>query len=337
MRLLVLGAGLQGTACAFDLLNDSRVTQVLLADYARRNGLGRVEAIPADARLVQFVETQLAGAIGSASSRALVASVVQEEPLALDEVARILDESRALRQANEALQSLDRLKDDFMSSVTHELRTPLTSIRALAEMMADDPHMDTAQRQRFLGIIVSEAERLSRLVNQVLDLAKIEAGHAEWHNSDLDLRVLCEQAAQAMAAPLQAQGTLLKLELPPGLPPLRADADRLLQVLLNLLGNAAKYVPRPGGEITLRLLATPEAALLQVQDNGPGVPAELQAQVFDKFRQGPGQAVGTGLGLAISRQIVEHFGGRIRVKPDVAQGACFEFSLPWQPRQGDMP
>ncbi len=315
--------------------------QQLFAGYAQRAGVARVQDIPADAQLVQFVETQLAGAIGSASARAMVASVVQEEPLALDEVARILDESRQLRADNETLQSLDRLKDDFMSSVTHELRTPLTSIRALAELMADDPQMDTAQRQQFLGIVVAETERLSRLVNQVLDLAKIESGHAEWHNSDLDLRALCEQAAQAMAPALLEQGTQLQLELPEQVPMLRADADRLMQVLLNLLGNAAKFVPRPGGLITLRLLAGADAATVQVQDNGPGVPAEQRSRIFERFQQGgePGQRpAGTGLGLPISRQIVEHFGGHIVLRTDPAQGACFEFSLPWkqkEPTAGD--
>lgn len=200
-------------------LGEARAQQ-LFEDYARRVGAARVADIRADAQLVQFVETQLAGAIGSASARVMVASVVQEEPLALDDVMRILDEasqlraySRALeeqsaslrrataelRAANEQLKSLDRLKDDFMSSVTHELRTPLTSIRALAELMADDPQMDVAQRQQFLGIVVAETERLSRLVNQVLDLAKIEAGHAEWRNSDVDMRALVQQAAQAVA------------------------------------------------------------------------------------------------------------------------------------------
>ncbi len=311
--------------------------QQLLADYAKRAGVARVADIPADAQLVQFVETQLAGAIGSASARAMVASVVQEEPLALDEVARILDESRQLRAANETLQSLDRLKDDFMSSVTHELRTPLTSIRALAELMADDPQMDAAQRQQFLGIVVAETERLSRLVNQVLDLAKIESGHAEWHNSDIDLRALCEQAARAIAPALHEQGTQLDLDLPERVPPLRADADRLMQVLLNLLGNAAKFVPRPGGHITLRLLASPDAATVQVQDNGPGVPAAQRGRIFERFQQGGDPAhrpAGTGLGLPISRQIVEHFGGRIALRTDAAQGACFEFSLPWQQKDG---
>jgi signal transduction histidine kinase len=139
-----------------------------------------------------------------------------------------------------------------------------------------------------------------------------------------------------MAAALHEQGTQLRLELPEQLPPLRADADRLMQVLLNLLGNAAKFVPRPGGLITLRLRADADTATVQVQDNGPGVPPEQRARIFERFQQGgdPGQRpAGTGLGLPISRQIVEHFGGRIVLRSDTTQGACFEFSLPWQQKE----
>jgi Na+/proline symporter/nitrogen-specific signal transduction histidine kinase len=306
--------------------------QQLFADYARRAGVADVDAIPADARLVQFVETQLGGAIGSASARVMVASVVQEEPLALDDVMQILAEAQQLRTVNAQLQSLDRLKDDFMSSVTHELRTPLTSIRALAELMADDPSMDVGQRQRFLAIVVAETERLSRLVNQVLDLAKIESGQADWQSSEVDLAAIVRQAAQAMAELLREQGTELMLDLPPALPPLRADADRLMQVMTNLLGNAAKFVPRPGGRIVVRLRSEPSGIRLQVQDNGPGVPAAQRELIFERFQQG-GEAsnrpAGTGLGLPICRRIVEHFGGRIVLRDDASQGACFEFTLPW--------
>jgi Na+/proline symporter/nitrogen-specific signal transduction histidine kinase len=349
----------RGRAAVADLLplaarflGEARAQQ-LFEEYARRVGAARVADIRADAQLVQFVEMQLAGAIGSASARVMVASVVQEEPLALDDVMRILDEatqlraySRALeeqsaslrrataelRAANEQLKSLDRLKDDFMSSVTHELRTPLTSIRALAELMADDPQMEVVQRQQFLGIVVAETERLSRLVNQVLDLAKIESGHAEWRNSEVDMRSLVQQAAQAVGQTLREQGTRLELDLPERVPTLRADADRLTQVLLNLLGNAAKFVPRPGGLIRVRLGADEQGVTVQVHDNGPGVPPEQRALIFEKFQQG-GEAshrpAGTGLGLPISRQIVEHFGGRIGMCADADQGACFEFTLPW--------
>ncbi len=329
----------------------------MFEDYARRAGVARVADIRADARLVQHVETQLAGAIGSASARVMVASVVQEEPLAMGDVLRILDEASQLRAyshaleeksaslqrataelraANEQLQSLDRLKDDFMSSVTHELRTPLTSIRALAELMADDPQMPNGQRQEFIGIIVTETERLSRLVNQVLDLAKIESGHAEWHNTDVDMGALVRQAAQSMTELLREQGTRLELDLPAQVPTLRADPDRLTQVLLNLLGNAAKFVPRNDGLIQVRLRCDERGLTVQVQDNGPGVAEAHRGRVFEKFHQGgdaSNRPAGTGLGLPISRQIVEHFGGHIALRNDIGHGACFEFTLPWAHRE----
>jgi len=321
----------------------------LFETYARERGVSRVEDIEPDAQLVQFVETQLAGAIGSASARVMVASVVQEEALAMADVLRILDEASQLRAyshaleqataelraANERLEGLDRLKDDFMSSVTHELRTPLTSIRALAELMVDDPDMPPPQRQQFLGIVVAETERLSRLVNQVLDMAKIESGHAEWHNTDVDLVALIRQAAQTVQEMLRERGATLELELPDAhhpLPALRADPDRVTQVLLNLLSNAGKFVPQPGGRIRVKLLADSQAATVEVHDNGPGVPAAQRALIFEKFRQGGDEAnrpQGTGLGLPISRQIIEYFGGHMELRPDSGQGACFAFTLPW--------
>ena len=324
----------------------SQRTAKLFEDYAASVGVQDVAQIPPDARLVQFVETQLAGAIGSASARVMVASVVQEETLGMDDVLRILDEASQLRTyshalekataelraANERLEGLDRLKDDFMSSVTHELRTPLTSIRALTELMADDPDMPAEQRGQFLAIVVSETERLSRLVNQVLDMAKIESGHAEWHNTEIDLVALIKQAAQTVHEMLRERGAELVLKLPEQVPTLRADPDRLTQVLLNLLSNAAKFVPSPGGRITLRLSTDAQGATIEVQDNGPGVPEHQRALIFEKFRQGGDEAhkpQGTGLGLPISRQIVEHFGGRMELRPDLAQGACFAFTLPW--------
>jgi signal transduction histidine kinase len=223
-----------------------------------------------------------------------------------------------------------------MSSVTHELRTPLTSIRALAEVMRDDAEMPAEQRQEFLGIVVAETERLSRLVNQVLDMAKIESGHAEWHNSDIDLRALLTQAAHTTEAMFRERGARLSLRMPDALPTLRADADRLMQVLLNLLSNAAKFVPRGSGHVELRLDTDAAGVTVSVHDNGAGVPAEQRALIFEKFRQG-GDALnrpqGTGLGLPISRQIVEHFGGRMGLRDDTEQGACFYFTLPWQPKQ----
>ena len=307
----------------------------LLADYAQASGAARVERIVADARLVQHVETQLAGAIGSASARAVVASVVEEEPLAPDDVLRLLDEASQVRALNRQLESLDRLKDDFMSSVTHELRTPLTSIRAFAELMRDDPQMDSAQRQQFLELVVAESERLSRLVNQVLDMAKIESGHGDWRNDEIDLRELISQAVQTTARLFADRGATVAVDAPPPdapLPHLRADRDRLLQVLINLLSNAAKFVPEGRGRVTVSLRADARAAHVEVADNGPGVPPGQQQTVFEKFRQG-GPAThrpqGTGLGLPISRRIVEHFGGRLWLRSEPGLGATFGFDLPW--------
>ena len=355
----------QGQARVADLLplvgrflGAPRATE-LFEDYARRSGVARIEQIAPDAQLVQFVETQLAGAIGSASARVMVASVVEEEALALDDVMRILDEASQLRAyaveledksrslerataelraANEQLKSLDRLKDDFMSSVTHELRTPLTSIRALAELMGDDAGMPAEQRQRFLAIITAETERLSRLVNQVLDMAKIESGHGEWLNADVDLRTLLTQAAQTTAEMFRERGAVLTLELPPQVRSLKADPDRLMQVVMNLLSNAAKFVPRDGGQVRLRLTADDDGVTVAVADNGLGVPPAQQALIFEKFRQGGDETnrpQGTGLGLPISLRIVEHFGGRMWVESTPGQGATFAFHLPWNTASPD--
>ena len=328
-------------------------TDRLLQSYARSRGAAAADALIADARLVQFVETQLAGAIGSASARVMVASVVEEEALDLDDVMRILDEAsqlraysqaleekslslekatNELREANDKLKSLDRLKDDFMSSVTHELRTPLTSIRAFAELMRDDENMDPAQRQTFLGIIVAETERLTRLVNQVLDMAKIEAGAAEWNNAEVDLAHLLGQAASSMAETFRERGVRLDLVLPESAEHVWADADRLMQVVLNLLSNAAKYAPRNEGVVRLVLEQSANELLVSVSDNGPGIPADQQGKVFEKFRQVEGDAHyrpgGTGLGLPISRQIVEHLGGRLWLESQPGAGARFVFALP---------
>ena len=331
-------------------------TRAAFAAYARSHGLASTDQLKADPELVHFAETLLAGAIGSASARVMVSTVVQQEPFGLDEVMNILDEasqvraysrqledkSRALeavtqelRAANEQLKEFDRLKDDFMSSVTHELRTPLTSIRALSEMLRDDPRIDLADRQRFLAIIVSEAERLTRLVNQVLDLAKIESGHAEWHNSEVDMRELVRHAVEATAQLFRDRGAEVEVELPERGPLLRADRDRLLQVLLNLLSNAAKFVPPARGRVRVRLQGDARQIRVDVSDNGAGIAPGQETVIFEKFRQGghqggedDGRPQGTGLGLPISRQIVEHFGGRLWVESTPGEGATFSFVLP---------
>ena len=188
--------------------------------YADRTGTDVSPAAGADADLVHHVETLLTGAVGSASARFMVASVVDEEPLAVSEVVQILDEtsqvlaySRALerkseqlelatselREANSRLQELDRLKDDFVSTISHELRTPLTSIRAFSEILMDNPDLDPDEREGYLRIVVDETERLTRLINQVLDLSKLESGSAEWQIEHVDLGQVLTTSMQATA------------------------------------------------------------------------------------------------------------------------------------------
>ena len=330
--------------------------EVAFAAYARRHGgadARSFKAMEADAELVQYAESLLAGAIGSASARAMVASVAKEEPLSLSEVMNILDEAsqlrtysrelerksaeltaatRELKEANERLQELDRVKDDIMSSVTHELRTPLTSIRAFAELLHDDPKMHLADRERFLGLIVSEAERLSRLINQTLDLAKIESGNADWNGCELDLKKVIEQSIAATSQLFSEKGARIELDLPDGLPLIHADHDRLMQVMLNLLSNAVKFLTPQQGSVRVALSAQADGLQVSVADNGPGIRVEDQPIIFEKFRQVgdtmTAKPAGTGLGLPISRRIVEHFGGRLWVESVVGQGATFLFVLP---------
>ncbi len=338
-------------ALARRLLGAEAARQIFEA-HARDSGTGDVTDLTADARLVDIVERRIAGAVGSASARVLVAAVADEEPLDAGDVMDILNEASQLRvyaraleeksrsleiasaelsAANAQLRTLDELKDDFMSSVTHELRTPLTAIRALSELMLDTPDMEAEQRQDFLRIIVAESERLGRLVNQVLDMAKIESGHAEWHSTDVDLRTLVADAVKATAELARAKGAEIVLTAPDTVPAIKADPDRLTQVMLNLISNAAKFVPAQGGRIEVRLIADADGLEVQVEDNGPGVPPADRDTIFEKFRQG-GDALnrppGTGLGLPISRRIVDHFGGKIWLDQREGKGACFAFRLP---------
>ena len=328
-------------------------TREAFAAYAARRGTASVEAVAADAGLVGFAERQLAGAIGSASARVMVASVVKEEAPGLDEVMSILDETSQaiayskdleeksrelqaataeLRAANERLQELDRMKDDFVSTVSHELRTPLTSIRAFAEMLFDRPDTPPEKRQKFLGIILKETERLTRLIDQILDLAKIESGRAQWHTEALDMRELVAEAAAATSQLFADKGLQLETRLPERVPPIVADRDRLQQVLLNLLSNAVNFSPSRTGVVRVGLTLEPDRMRVDVSDNGIGVDARDHDAIFEKFRQ-VGDTLtdrprGTGLGLPISRQIVRQLGGELWVESVPGHGATFSFTLP---------
>jgi signal transduction histidine kinase len=323
-----------------------------LERYAGERGVALTPGAQADADLVHHVETLLAGSVGSASARVMVASVVEEEPFGLEEVMEILDEAshvRAhsrelerksreleaataeLRAANLRLQELDRLKDDFVSHVTHELRTPLTSIRAFSEILLDNSDIEPAERERFLRLIVEESERLTRLINQVLDLSKLESGRAEWQIEDVDVRAVLDDAV-ATARAMGDRQVELVVRADGELPPVSADRDRVKQVLLNLLSNAAKFCDLRHGRIEVRLAGLGDEVRVDVSDNGPGLMPDERERVFEKFRQAgetlTGKPKGTGLGLPISREIVTRLGGRMWVESQPGDGATFSFTLP---------
>jgi signal transduction histidine kinase len=326
------------------------------ANYAAQSGVASAAQLQPDADLMHFAENLLAGAIGASSARVMLASVVQEEPLGMDEVLNILDEASQLiayshkleqksreletattelRAANERLKELDRLKDDFISTVTHELRTPLTSIRALSEILHSDPRIELAKRTEFILIIVRESERLTRMINQVLDLSKLESGNAEWHSTELDLKEVIAEAVATTGQLLREHGVALSVELPEHAPRVRADRDRLMQVMLNLISNAVKFCPRGSGRIAIVLTRLPGALQVDVRDNGTGIAPADHEVIFEKFRQVgdtlTGKPQGTGLGLPISRQIVQHFGGRLWVTSALGSGATFSFTVPLEP------
>ncbi|GAB2869879.1 ATP-binding protein [Hymenobacter ruber] len=313
-----------------------------------------ITPVPADPRLLTYAEKLLAGSLGPASARMLVASVAGAEQISYDSVVGILKESQQLLEANrqlqkqsrqlqrltdelraayDQLQALDHRKDEFLYTVTHELRTPLTSIRALAEILADNPDLETEERQHFQLTIGREAERLTRLISLVLDLEKFESGQATLDRAPVPVADLVAEALDAVGQLLRDKHIAVHVDVPTDLPVLYADRDRLMQVLVNLLSNAIKAC-RPDGTGRIAVLAWPTAdvLLLCVEDNGRGISPAAQHLIFDKFYQAQHQTTrkpeGTGLGLAITRKIVELHHGRIWVESSLEQGARFFVELP---------
>ncbi|MEI8394311.1 MAG: ATP-binding protein [Rhodospirillaceae bacterium] len=322
------------------------------AQYGARHNDALEPASQASANLVRFAERLLAGAIGAASARIALASAVKDGEFSIPELMRMLDEtshvieysrqlelksselertSAALRAANDQLRELDRMKDDFLSTVTHELRTPLTSIRAFSEILHDDPELEFEQRQEFLSLIIKESERLTRLINQVLDFAKIEAGQINWVIEPVDLGEVMDQAAAATGSLFRDKNVVLKMSIASGMPLVTGDYDRLMQVAVNLLSNAVKFTPVEG-RVEVRVRSENGHGRVDVRDSGPGLAPENLKIVFERFRQVgntmTAKPQGTGLGLAICMRIIEHLNGRIWVESEVGHGAIFSFIVP---------
>ncbi|CCH49943.1 cache domain-containing protein [Pseudodesulfovibrio piezophilus] len=257
------------------------------------------------------------------------------------------------KEAEEKLIALDKAKTLFLSSASHELRTPLTSIIGFLRLMEKNftkrfqPYLSREPEMRShatrfkdnLGVVRGEADRLGRLVNDLLDLNKIEAGHMEWRDEVLTVRSVLTRAGQAIEAQArQKAGVDFMVDTTEGGQSLLADADRLHQVLINLLNNAFKYTET--GHVILGASRTKHELVFFVTDTGRGIPEEDQEKVFDIFYQvndpnmRSSKVFGTGLGLAISRQIVQHYGGQMQVESTLGMGSTFKFTIPVGPVRG---
>ncbi|AMW28251.1 response regulator [Arthrospira platensis] len=244
-----------------------------------------------------------------------------------------------------AEKEIDRMKTDFISTVSHELRTPLTSVLGFAKLIqkklddvilpfikTDDTKINRAVNQvaSNVDIIVSEGIRLTNLINDVLDIAKMEAGKTEWHIEPLSIKTVVERAISATTSLFNNKPIKLIVNMPDNLPDIMGDNDKLMQVFINLISNAVKFTET--GNVTLKLMAVKSAIKVSVKDTGCGIDAADREQVFEKFKQVgntlTNKPQGTGLGLPICQEIIQHHGGSIWVESQVGVGSTFYFTLP---------
>ncbi|HZS04588.1 MAG TPA: HAMP domain-containing sensor histidine kinase [Blastocatellia bacterium] len=249
----------------------------------------------------------------------------------------IFNMNEALMAANSRLSELDRMKDAFLSMITHELRTPLTVISGIAEMLEAGVYGGlTADQTDRVRQIYAQAARLRQLVNDLLDLSKMEAGMMQLRREPLDPRSLVDAVIYQLATVAESSGVELSNRVSHSLPEVDCDGQRIEQVLTNLISNALKFTPSEG-HITVTAEARPgegrpAEVVFCVADTGVGIAPEVRELIFDKFVQlhphKDDRTKGTGLGLAIVRHLVELHGGQVRVESEQGQGSRFYFSLP---------
>jgi PAS domain S-box-containing protein len=234
------------------------------------------------------------------------------------------------------LKELDQMKSDFVSNVSHELRTPLTAIKGSVDNMMDGITGPLTEKQaRYLARIKSNADRLGRLISDLLDLSKIEAGKIDLRPAHLPVEALVKEVAEVLRA--VAAEKLISLEVVSSDGPVGvwADRDKVVQIFMNLIGNALKFTPL-NGRVTIAVEKTdPEWVKCSVTDTGPGIPGPEAVRIFDKFYQieqsNKQKTKGTGLGLTIARALVEMHGGRIWIESEIGKGSVFLFTLPAKP------
>lgn len=231
-------------------------------------------------------------------------------------------------------------QDDILSTVTHELRTPLTSIRAISGILHDNPDLENDQRDQFLDIILEESERLTNLVEDMLDLAELELGQAEWHTSEVDLVEVIYNSLAATDELLRSKHIQVQFRLPEDIPLIVADQNRIKRVTICLLTNAIKFCDETAGWIGIRLRVRGDTIQLDISDNGMGVNASKRHKITDEetghlmgntFGEEPQT---TNLGLLVARYVVNHFGGKLWFEKGLNHGATFSFTLPLSPSAG---
>jgi signal transduction histidine kinase len=241
-------------------------------------------------------------------------------------------QNEALAEENRRVQEVNQLKSEFVSLVSHELRTPLTAISGYLDLLLEAPGaQSTAKQQELLGIVQRNTERLIKLIDDLLDLSHIESGKVELRATAVDLVALITEVVSFLQPQVEAKGQRLSFDRTQTLPAVTGDAERIRQILINVLSNAHKYTLQ-GGQIWLTARAEDGWVRIDVRDNGIGLSPDEQAHLFDRFfraRQPATQSVeGTGLGLPIARLLVEMHGGRITVTSTPGEGSTFSFTLP---------
>jgi Na+/proline symporter/signal transduction histidine kinase len=327
-------------------------TDLVVKMFAVRNNVN-VQTKYADPQLVNYSEKLLAGIVGTTSARMMVASVAKEEEISLDEVVEILKKSQELMAVNKELNTksqelkllteqlqtannqlllTDKLKDDFLSTVTHEIRTPLTAIKALSEILYDNTELELEEKQHFLNTIIKETDRLSRLINQVLDLEKLESGKVNVVKEYINLNEIIDEVVESIAQLAKEKGIKINKSLADNLPDFQGDRDRLFQVMVNLLSNAIKFTTEGTGQIKIVADYINDNLQVNVIDDGSGISTKYQEVIFEKFYQAHDQTVkkpqGSGLGLAISKKIIELHDGKIWVESEEKKGSKFSFTIP---------
>ena len=307
----------------------------------------------ADARFIKFAENLLTGHIGTASAKILISSVVKEDKISLTEVLRILEESKEniiinkkltdtsnelkkisdqLKNANLELVNKDIQKDEFLDTVTHELRTPITAIRAASEILHDDDDIPEELRKQFLQNIISESDRLNRLIDKILDLEKFETGKQKIYLSKNNISKTVEKTLLSLKQLIKNKK--ISIEFDDAEKEIKAfyDEERIIQVIYNLLSNAIKFSSETNGKISIKITEKKEVVEVRIHNNGKGIKEEDFEAIFDKFYQSRNQNVkkpiGSGLGLAICKQIIEHHKGKIWADNTEINGATFIFTLP---------